>query len=161
MTSDAGRYTAAQVRNITCVSVRQLQWWDERGILSPAKEDHRRLYESQQVFTALLFRELRERGFTLCRVRKIWQSARRQGFEAPDELHRWLLTDGVRVVFLAHPEVVIAFLEQRRYPAFVLISLAALADRIRERCVLFGRRGPGIARSASPGGEAERQERRA
>jgi DNA-binding transcriptional MerR regulator len=152
--SDTPRYTTAQVKRIACVTVRQLQWWDEAGLLSPIQCDHQRLYEPRQAFQAMLFRELRERGFSLADVRDIWQAARRQGFQLPDETRSWMLTDGKRVVFLSHPDVVLAFLEQRRNPVFVLISLAALAQRMTDQCALFGRRGP---RAASRSGAVLRE----
>jgi DNA-binding transcriptional MerR regulator len=150
-------YSTAQVARLACVTARQLQWWDEQGILTPAQSDHRRLYEPRQAFAALLFRELRARGFSLSRVKQVWKAAQKQGFALPDETRRWLLTDGVRVVFLAHPDVVLAFLEQRRSPAFTLIPLEQLAARMSEqsaRCTL--RRGPGMAREM----ERERGEAR-
>jgi DNA-binding transcriptional MerR regulator len=136
------RYTIGEAKRIACVSERQLRWWDISGA---GREGRPRVYEPRHVFGALLFRELRERGFRLHQVRTIWRSAQRQGFELPDEARRWLLTDGERVVFLGHSDVVIAFLEQRRVPVFVLVSLAALAERMAERSALFARRGPGMA----------------
>lgn len=147
-----GCYTTAQAARIACVTARQLQWWDEQGILSPCQVEHRRVYAPRQVMGAMLFRELQTRGFSLAAIRKVWLSAQRQGFEMPAESRRWMLTDGARVVFLAEAATVLAFLEQRRTPAYVLISLGALAERwAAESAVIVQRLGPGRAQSAEPG----------
>ena len=38
------RFTSAQVVKLTGITPRQLQWWDERGIVQPEREGRRRLY---------------------------------------------------------------------------------------------------------------------
>jgi len=144
-------YSTAQVQRVACVTARQLQWWDERGILSPAQHDHRRAYEPRQVMGALLFRELLERGFTLRICARIWRSIERQAPEWSDITRGWLVTNGERVMLLGERDTVLAFLEQRRTPIYALISLDDLAARMTEqtaRCTL--RRGPGVAREAVP-----------
>ena len=40
--SDQERYTSGDVARIAGVSLRQLQWWDERNVVSPRQEGHRR-----------------------------------------------------------------------------------------------------------------------
>lgn len=130
-------YTAAEVRRLVPVSARQLQWWDEAGIVKPAHQHHRRLYRPAELLDVLLIHELKMRGFSLQQIRGVRKALRKQGFELPGERQRWLLTNGERVVLLAHPDVVIAFLEQRRSPAYVLLSLEALARKVEEGRVRF------------------------
>jgi len=36
--------TSNEVAALTGISLRQLQWWDERGLVVPARQGHRRLY---------------------------------------------------------------------------------------------------------------------
>jgi hypothetical protein len=38
------RFTSQQVIALTGITPRQLQWWDERGVVKPEREGHRRLY---------------------------------------------------------------------------------------------------------------------
>ncbi len=38
------RFTSREVIALTGITARQLQWWDERGVVKPAREGHRRLY---------------------------------------------------------------------------------------------------------------------
>jgi DNA-binding transcriptional MerR regulator len=159
---DAG-YSTKQVREmIPAVSARQLQWWDETGVLSPLQRGHSRQYTAEDLFGVLLIEELKGRGFTLWQIRKVRKQLARQQFTLPTERHRWLLTNGQLAVLLAHPDVVIAFLEQRRNPAYVLVSLEALAKKLeygRAKVARPLRRGPQSA------GELEaawpREERRA
>src|SRR5437762_2922403 len=37
-------FSSNQVVALTGISLRQLQWWDERGLVSPAREGRNRLY---------------------------------------------------------------------------------------------------------------------
>ena len=37
-------FTSREVVQLTGISARQLQWWDERGIVVPARQGRRRLY---------------------------------------------------------------------------------------------------------------------
>jgi len=43
------QYTSGDVARIAGVSLRQLQWWDERNVVSPLQEGHRRVYRQQEV----------------------------------------------------------------------------------------------------------------
>ena len=38
------RFTSAQVVKLTGITPRQLQWWDERGIVQPQRKGRIRLY---------------------------------------------------------------------------------------------------------------------
>ena len=134
------RFTSQEVCRLALVTMRQLQWWDDRGILCPER-DGRRLYSPHEACIAMLYQELHERGLLLHAFRRVVKEIRRQRAVLPDKSRRWLLTDGARVVFLEHEDVVLRFLEQRRNPAFVLIPLVPLAARLAGM-VLPERRGP-------------------
>ena len=123
-------YTAQEVCRLGLVTHRQLQWWDEQGIISPDQSTGKRLYTPHELYGVMLYRELYERGFSLAAFRQVWRAIDRQAVELPDPSKRWLLTDGERVVFMCHSEVVLAFLEQRRSPAFVLVPLAPLNRKL-------------------------------
>ena len=58
-------YTSADVARIARVSLRQLQWWDERRVVSPAQDNHKRLYQPDQVIEVSVIAELRRKGFSL------------------------------------------------------------------------------------------------
>ena len=42
-------YTSSEVSEVANVSLRQLQWWDERKVVSPRHEVHRRVYGAGEV----------------------------------------------------------------------------------------------------------------
>src|SRR3954468_23557288 len=63
--------TSAEVMARTGITGRQLQWWDERGLVVPRKEGHRRLYSLDDVAEIAVICDLRRRGFSLQRVRKV------------------------------------------------------------------------------------------
>ena len=43
------RFSSHDVIALTGVTARQLQWWDERGVVRPERVGHRRLYSMQNV----------------------------------------------------------------------------------------------------------------
>jgi len=53
------QYTSGDVARIAGVSLRQLQWWDERNVVSPLQEGHRRVYRQQEVIEVSVIAELR------------------------------------------------------------------------------------------------------
>ena len=65
------RYTSGDVARIAGVSLRQLQWWDERNVVSPRQEGHRRVYLPQEVVEVSVIAELRRKGFSLQKIRRV------------------------------------------------------------------------------------------
>lgn len=63
-------YTANQASRICGVTLRQLQFWDETGVLSPRQELHKRLYTAEEIELLRRIRRLRECGIGLKRLRK-------------------------------------------------------------------------------------------
>jgi MerR HTH family regulatory protein len=58
-------FTSSDVSRIAKVSLRQLQWWDERKLISPHQEGHRRVYLREGVIEIMVVAELRRRGLAL------------------------------------------------------------------------------------------------
>jgi len=143
-------YTTSQVAHVALVTPRQLQWWDEEGILSPVQSERKRRYEPRELFAVMLFRELRERKFSMKVVRRVWKLMQKQRFDMPCEGKKYLLTNGERVVFLEQDNVVLAFLLQRRSPPYYLISLVDVQERMNEQLAIVARRGPVSARVSQP-----------
>src|ERR1700739_1815200 len=65
------RFTSREVVALTGITARQLQWWDERGVVKPEREGHRRLYSIQHLTEVAVICELRRKGFSLQGVRKV------------------------------------------------------------------------------------------
>jgi DNA-binding transcriptional MerR regulator len=65
------RFTSQEVIAMTGITPRQLQWWDERGVVRPEREGHRRLYSMRHLSEVAVICELRRKGFSLQGVRKV------------------------------------------------------------------------------------------
>ena len=52
-------YSSSEVADVAGVSLRQLQWWDERKVVSPRHEGHRRVYGRGEVIEITVIAELR------------------------------------------------------------------------------------------------------
>src|SRR6202453_3228594 len=65
------RFPSQEVIALTGITARQLQWWDERGVVKPQREGHRRLYSMQNLTEIAVICELRRKGFSLQGVRKV------------------------------------------------------------------------------------------
>src|SRR5579859_8125784 len=98
------RYTSGDVARIAGVSLRQLQWWDERNVVSPRQEGHRRVYLPQEVVEVSVIAELRRKGFSLQKIRRVLRFLQKDmgkrlsdALAAESEVH--LLTDG-RSIYL-------------------------------------------------------------
>ena len=94
-----GTFTSHDVTHITGVSLRQLQWWDEQGVVSPMQRGHRRLYQLHEVIEVSLITELRRKGISLQKIRHVLKFLQKELgkdlFESVrngSEVH--LLTDG-------------------------------------------------------------------
>src|SRR5258708_32903134 len=65
------QFTSNDVIALTGITARQLQWWDERGIVAPGRQGHRRIYSWEQLVTVAVIGQLRRRGVSLQRMRKV------------------------------------------------------------------------------------------
>ena len=45
------QFTSNDVIALTGITARQLQWWDERGIVAPGRKGHRRVYSWDELVT--------------------------------------------------------------------------------------------------------------
>ena len=54
-------FLSADVARMAGVSLRQMQWWDERKLVSPRIKDHRRVYITEQVLEILTVAALRRK----------------------------------------------------------------------------------------------------
>src|SRR6266498_2610789 len=71
-------YASSDVSSIAGVSLRQLQWWDERKVVSPRHEGHKRIYLPQEVIEITVIAELRRKGFSLQKIRRVLRFLQRE-----------------------------------------------------------------------------------
>lgn len=136
------RFTSSQVVGLTGITPRQLQWWDERGIVVPQREGRRRLYTLDDVTEIAVICALRRKGFPLQRVRRIMKFLQREfgkrlasTVSSGSEYH--LLTDGKRIYVENSQRQVIDILKNSRQP---LLGVC-LSDAVRGiHAEIFSRR---------------------
>ena len=64
-------YNSSDVARLCGVSLRQLQWWDERNVVSPRQDGHKRIYMPAEVVEISVIAELRRKGFSLQKIRRV------------------------------------------------------------------------------------------
>ena len=140
-------FTSRDVVHLTGISLRQLQWWDERGLVIPAREGHRRLYSLDDLAEVAVICELRERGFSLQKIRRVIRFLQRElgkrlvdTVSAASEYH--LLTDGRHIFLEDSARGVVDLLKNSRQPMLAV----CLSDTIqRVVASLRSARKPGAA----------------
>lgn len=121
----ADTYSSSEVAKIARVSLRQLQWWDERHVVSPRHQGHKRMYTPEEVLEITVIAELRRKGFSLQKLRRVLRYLQRDmGRRLRDvlggdsDLH--LLTDGRTIYLEDRRERVIDVLKNARQPMFLV-----------------------------------------
>jgi DNA-binding transcriptional MerR regulator len=109
-------YTSTDVARIAQVSLRQLQWWDERKVVSPIT----------------VIAELRRKGFSLQKIRRVLRFLQREmGRRLADVLasdsRLHLLTDGKTIFLEDQQDRIIDIMKQAKQPMF----LVCVSDQVR------------------------------
>ena len=125
-------FSSNDVITLTGITARQLQWWDERGIVAPRHVGHRRIYSWDELVTVAVICQLRRRGFSLQRVRKVIRFLQQEfgtnlaaTVSASSEYH--LLTDGTHLFLRTSARAVVDLLKNSRQP---LLDIC-LSDEVR------------------------------
>ncbi|HLJ47595.1 MAG TPA: MerR family transcriptional regulator [Bryobacteraceae bacterium] len=125
-------YSSSDVSRIAQVSLRQLQWWDERKVVSPRHEGHKRIYLPQEVIEITVIAELRRKGFSLQKIRRVLRFLQREmGRRLSDVLatdsNLHLVTDGKSIYLEDQQERIIDILKNAKQPMF----LVCVSDQVR------------------------------
>src|SRR5712671_5842620 len=117
-------YSSSEVSDIAGVSLRQLQWWDERKVVSPRHEGHRRVYYSAEVVEITVIAELRRKGFSLQKIRRVLRFLQKEMgrrlaeiLDTGSELH--LVTDGKAIYLEEKNDRIIDILKNAEQPMFL------------------------------------------
>jgi DNA-binding transcriptional MerR regulator len=127
------RFPSSDVVALTGITPRQLQWWDERRIVVPAREGHRRVYSMEHLTEVAVICELRRRGFPLQRVRKVMRFLQKEfgktlaeTVSGASEYH--LLTDGKTIYLETSARQILDILKNARQPLLAI----CLSDTVRQ-----------------------------
>lgn len=114
------------------VSLRQLQWWDERRVVEPAHEGHTRQYTFEDAVLIGAIANLRTREASLYEVRKILRSLARGIRNRNFRFRRFAIVTKNEVTWVdSAPEACqLLATEHRRV---WLVDLDRIADRLHER----------------------------
>jgi DNA-binding transcriptional MerR regulator len=150
------RFPSQEVIALTGITARQLQWWDERGVVKPEREGHRRLYSLQNLTEIAVICQLRRKGFSLQGVRKVMRFLDREfGKRLAEIVSRTsdvhLLTDGTHLYLETSARQIVDILKNSAQP----ILGVCLTDAVRQV------RAEVVARKASTSVIASPERRRA
>jgi DNA-binding transcriptional MerR regulator len=127
------RFTSREVVSLTGISLRQLQWWDERRIVMPSREGRRRLYSIEDLSEVTVICELRRRGFSLQKVRKVMRFLQREfskrlaeTVSGSSDYH--LLTDGRTLYLETSTRQIVDILKNSLQPMLTI----CLSDTVRQ-----------------------------
>jgi DNA-binding transcriptional MerR regulator len=151
-------FTSREVIQLTGITARQLQWWDERRIVVPSRAGHRRIYSMEDLAEVAVICELRRKSFSLQRVRKVMRFLQREfgkrlaeTVSGASEYH--LLTDGRTLYLETSPRQIVDILKNSRQPMLTV----CLSDTVKQvRAEISGKKSSGAAVS-----RAARRARRA
>jgi DNA-binding transcriptional MerR regulator len=128
----AKTFASSDVARIAQVSLRQLQWWDERKVVSPRHEGHKRIYQPEEVIEITVIAELRRKGFSLQKIRRVLRFLQREMgkrlsevLQANSDLH--LVTDGKSIFLEDQQTRIIDILKNAKQPMF----LVCVSDQVR------------------------------
>ena len=130
--TDAKAFSSSDVARIAQVSLRQLQWWDERKVVSPRHEGHKRIYSAEEVIEITVIAELRRKGFSLQKIRRVLRFLQREMgkrlaevVDQSSDLH--LVTDGKTIYLEEQQDKIIDILKNAKQPMF----LVCVTDQVR------------------------------
>jgi DNA-binding transcriptional MerR regulator len=126
-------FPSREVIALTGISARQLQWWDERGVVKPQRQGHRRLYSMQNVNEIAVICELKRKGFSLQAVRKVMRFLQREFSKGLAEVVSrnsdvHLLTDGKHLYLETSARQIVDILKNSSQP----ILGVCLSDAVRQ-----------------------------
>ena len=149
-------FSSLDVIALTGVTARQLQWWDEQGVVKPDRAGHSRLYSMQNLTVVAVICELRRKGFSLQGVRKVIRFLNREFGKGLAEIVSrnsdvHLLTDGKHLYLETSARQIVDILKNSSQPILGI----CLSDAVRQV------RADVIARKASTSVTSSAERRRA
>jgi len=124
-------FSSNEVMRLVQVSLRQLQWWEERKVVSPYHNGHRRIYQSQDVLEIAIIAELRRKGFSLQKIRWILRYLQKTLHVDKNGYDLYVVTDGRTCILTENETRVVEIFRDSVRPLW-LVSVAPLWLRIQQ-----------------------------
>ena len=151
-------FSSNDVSAMTGVSLRQLQWWDEQGVVSPAQSGHRRLYRMAEVVEIALITELRAKRISLQKIRRVLAFLKDElgdryldAIRGDGEVH--LLTDGEKLYLERDHRSIVDILKNSLQP-LIGVCISDQVERLSAR--VETRKSVGRQKSEPRAGRAAR-----
>ena len=132
-------FTSLEVAQLTGLTLRQLQWWDEQKIVVASRQGHRRIYSLDDLAEIAILCDLRQRGFSLQKIRRVVRFLQKelgrrlvQTVRGAQEYH--LLTDGRHIYLQDSARGVVDLLKNSQQPMLTV----CLSDTIERVCGELG-----------------------
>jgi DNA-binding transcriptional MerR regulator len=130
MDPEEREFGSAEASRLAQVTLRQLQWWDERGAISPRRENRRRVYRTQEVLELTIAAALRRKGMSFQKTRRILGALRRELRRVPEGIGAatlWLLTDGQSAHLEDRAERLLERIGEAKKP----VCVVCLSDQVK------------------------------
>lgn len=127
-------FTAERAMALAGVSKRQLQYWDERGFVTPSispgeGRGRPRLYDFRDVLSLRVVADLRQQGISLQELRKVADHLRSLSYERPlAEIRLWVWGG---LLYFTEAETIRAGRRPEQTIVTVTIPLTSVVDRLR------------------------------
>ena len=134
MSTSNVRFRTVEVAKFACVSLRQLQVWEEKRVAVATRSGRVRLYSASQALFVVVVAELRRRGLSFQRLRRLSIPLRQlladHGIvEGRPSFSAFLLTDGRQIQFADSPNKTCELVSNFFRP-IVCVDLADCLERI-------------------------------
>lgn len=119
-------YRSKDLEVIANVTGRQLQWWDERGIVCPSQASGHREYTPAEALEICIIADLRRRNIGMVHIRKLVRKLRavvaqeRAADPGFNQRHFFLITDGRDWLKLTPREQVLSVASHRKRAVWIL-----------------------------------------
>jgi DNA-binding transcriptional MerR regulator len=123
---------SAEIARTFHVSLRQLQWWDERHVIEPAHEGHARKYSFEDAVLIGAISDLRSRNMTLGGVRRILRTLAREVRNHDFSFRRYAIVTANELTWADDPDAACRLLATEKRRVW-LVDLYRVAQRIHER----------------------------
>ena len=128
-------FSTREVLDLTGVTARQLQWWDERRIVVPERHGRNRVYSATDLTDILVIEQLRQRSISLAQVRRVLRLLRSELHMRFSDLvagtcEYHLLLAGKRIFIETDSRQIIELLRNTMQP-MLLISLTNAIKPLR------------------------------
>lgn len=129
------RFSTRDVLQLTGVTARQLQWWDEKRVVVPEREGRNRIYSTADLVEILVIEELRRRRISLQQIRHVLRFLRQEAHARLADLvqgskEHHLLLDGRHVYLESDSRQIVDLMRNTEQP-MLLICLTDTVKRLQ------------------------------